>query len=173
MMALARRSGILRVPDLWGDSVLVLDFVGRHGLAVYIICVLIFFVVSGLAQRVSQGSDTPLPKFKTWFLMQLATLFLFGAFAGLVGHVPWPLILASLGVSFGGFLIIKLLASLAGSALEISSRDIKKLQAVVFAEHVIVMSILGFGFIASLVVNISLLIWSGFAYDPALTASPL
>jgi hypothetical protein len=153
--------------------VFLLEFAARHGLAVYIICVLAFLVFAALSRQTTQGRESPLPSFKGWFLLQIAALFLFGAFSALVGQIPWMLIIASVCISFAGFLVTQLLASLAGPALRINNRDAGKLQAVIFAEHMIPVAILGLGYVASVLVNMGLLIWSGFAFDAALEASPV
>jgi hypothetical protein len=149
----------------------VLNAATRHGVLLYIAFALACFIL-GAYTGVRVGKRK-LQDFATLLVSQLCGLCLFFAFAALSGQFPKTLWLATLFVAICAFIVQNVLiwtARLPNVEKFLDEANIA--QALVIAEAASLMVIFGLFFFANSILQMGLLIYCGFLFDPARLGQP-
>lgn len=145
----------------------VLNAATRHGIMLYILFALASLVL-GFYVGVRMGRHRHiLVDFPTLLLSQLATLCVFLAFAAVAGQFPREFWSATLAIGFTGWMIQWLL-TWAASLSDIGkvSAEATIARAIVLSEPSFWMVVAGIFFAALSVLQLGLLIYCGFLFDP-------
>jgi hypothetical protein len=152
-------------------DVLVFNLASQHGLALYIVFLILaqipaFLAGGRIGRRRSAISDIP-----TLVCLLLSNVLSFFAFAALTGKFPVQLWFATFSISIAGWLVQWLLAWTASKSevefdIEKVSRQTRIVQAIVIAKSPTWAAFAAFALIFSVLVQFGLMVYCGFLFDP-------